>query len=292
MRNFLNKEIGLNIRKAAVLAAAVASLSFASASWAAPITIKHLGTTGENGKITKNFPTPSFTNRNVQAGKFNFNVITSPDMAKWNGTVQAFCLDVDNTLIPNKSVTYDIVAATMANSGWTSLQLAQVSWLFDTQYGNLGADTIKNAAFQLSLWEILFEKGLLGFSLDEDTGGKKYKTQTTFWADTSFDGARSLTNTMLNGINGVTAAYTSAAWDLFVLKSPFETGKCLQYTETGKNKTCAVYEQVQVSQNLITAFPHDPGQPPQEISEPDILLLLSTGLGILFFSTRRPVELG
>jgi len=286
---FLNKKMGSNIGKAAVLAAAVVSLTFVSASWAAPITIKHSSTIGEIGEITKTSPTPTFKDRDVNAGKFNFNVIASPDEAKWDGTLQAFCIDVDNTLDTKNNVTYDIVAATAASSGWTNLQLAQVSWLFDTQYENLGADTLKNAAFQLTLWEILFETGTKGFSLNEDTGGWRYKTQTTFWADKSFGGARSLANTMLDGIDGVTAAYTSTTWDLFVLNSPFENGKCLEYTGSWKNKTCAMYEQVQVSQNLITVLrkPDDPSVPPQEISEPGTLLLLSAGLGMVFFSTRR-----
>lgn len=276
MKSFLNKPFSHGIRKAAILTAAIASLAAASASWAAPITIKHSSTTGETGEITKRSPSPTFTDMDVRAGKFNFNVITSPDTAKWNNTLQAFCTDVDNDLLKGTNVTYDIVAATTASSGWSSLQLAQVSWLFDTQYGSLGNSTVNNAAFQLTLWEILFEKGTIGFSLNEDNNSPR---KSTFWADTSFNGARTMANTMLSGISGVTAAYTSTTWDLYVLKSPFE---CSKYD---KNGVCTKWGD-QISQNLITALARDPRNP-NEVSEPGTLLLLSIGLGGILFSIRR-----
>jgi len=46
MQLFLNKKMGSNIRKAAVLTAAVASLSFASASWAGQVTFDTFNSVG------------------------------------------------------------------------------------------------------------------------------------------------------------------------------------------------------------------------------------------------------
>jgi len=247
MKSFLkNKQFGRGIRKATVLTAAIVSLSAASVSWAAPITIKHLGTTGEAGKITGH-------SDNVNAGQFNFNVVTPPPAStvEWNSTLQAFCIDINRTLVTNSNVTYDIVPAT-GTGGLTSLQLSQVSWLFDNYAGDLGSDK-NNAAFQLSLWEIFFETGPT-FSLSNGT----------FKAESSFGGARNTANDWLEGMP-TSDDYRSDRWE-------FDT---LNPTNPENN------------QRLITWREKDPGQPPQEISEPGTLLLLSIGLGIVFFSTRR-----
>lgn len=253
MKSFLkNKQFGRDIRKAAVLTAAIASLGFASASWAASITIKHLSTEGKPGNITG-------YSGNVNAGLFNFNVVTPPaaSTAEWNSTLQAFCIDVNRTLVTNSNVIYDIVPAT-GTGGLSSLQLAQVSWLFDNHESDLGSDA-GNAAFQLTLWEIFFETGS---TLNLHNG--------SFEAESGFSGARATANAWLSGVPTSDDGYTSDKWEFYVLNP----------TNPEKN------------QRLITwREKDDPSVPPQEISEPGTLLLLSIGLGVAFFSTRRRSEM-
>ncbi len=252
MKSFLkNKQFGRGIRKAAVLTAAIASLGFASASWAAPITIKHLSTEGKTGNITGY--------SNVKAGLFNFNVVTPPaaSTAEWNSTLQAFCIDINNTLVINSNVIYDIVPATGTGAGGlTSLQLSRVSWLFDNHFADLGSS--KNAAaFQLSLWEIFFEKPGSAFDLTKGD-----------FTSTTFESARQVANGWLSGVP-TSDDYTSDRWEFYTL-NPINPEN---------------------NQRLITWREKDPSVSPQEISEPGTLLLLSIGLGVAFFSTRRRSEM-
>ena len=249
MKSFLkNKQFGQGIRKAAVLTAAIASLGFASASWAAPITIKHVSTEGKTGSIT------GYTG-NVNAGLFNFKVVTPPaaSTVEWDSTLQAFCIDINKTLVTSSNVTYDIVPA-VGTGGLTSLQLAQVGWLFDNHAGTFGSDK-DNAAFQLSLWEIFFETGP---TFDLYNGN--------FEAKSGFGGARDTANTLLSGIPA-DDTYRSNDLEFYVLNP----------TNPENNQRLITWRQK----------PEDPSQPPQEISEPGTLLLLSIGLGVAFFSIRR-----
>lgn len=246
-------------KKTTILVAAVTSLSFASASWAASITLKYDGFVngGKNGQITKTSPAPTFNNKKVSAGQFNFNVISSPDIAKWDNTLQAFCIDVDHWLKTNGNATYDIISATAPGGGLSNLQLAQVGWLFDHHASDLG-NAKNDAAFQLSLWEIFFETNLL-LNLNLSNG--------TFKSDT-FENKSGTTKKLANEfLKTITTddTYRSSGWEFYVLNpdNPLD------------------------NQRLITWREKDPGNPPAEVSEPGTLLLLSLGLGAVFFCTRR-----
>lgn len=249
MKSFLkNKQFGQGIRKVTVLTAAIVSLSAASVSWAAPITLKYDGFV--NGNKTGTIAGHS---GNVNAGQFNFKIVTPPSAstAEWNSTLQAFCIDINKTLVTSGNVTYDIVPAT-GTGGLTSLQLSQVSWLFDNHFADLGSSK-NDAAFQLSLWEIFFEKPGSAFDLTKGD-----------FTSTTFESARQVANGWLSGVP-TSDDYTSDRWEFYTLNP----------TNPENN------------QRLITWREKDPGQPPQEISEPGTLLLLSIGLGVAFFSIRR-----
>jgi hypothetical protein len=245
------------IRKVMVMTAAIASLATASVSWAAPITLQYNGIAngGMNGQITKTSPAPTFSNMSVRAGQFDFNVITSPDSVKWNSTLQAFCIDVDNTL-KHGTVTYDIVSATATPGGLTSLQLARVGWLYDNHASDLGSSAQFDAAFQLTLWEIFFEQGAT-LRLNNGT------FQSNTFGTVNGMMTRNLANSLLDGIGDVADDYRSSDWEFYVL-NPVNPSN---------------------NQRLITALPFS--TPSVEISEPGTLVLLLAGLGIALFSMRH-----
>lgn len=89
-----NKQCGQGIRKAAVLTAAIVSLSAASVSWAASITIDNR--TFVNGSQSGNISVAG----GVLAGQFNFNVTSPATLGNvtWNSTLQAFCIDINNSI--------------------------------------------------------------------------------------------------------------------------------------------------------------------------------------------------
>jgi hypothetical protein len=248
------KKLNQWLHKTAVTVTAIVTLTVASASWAAPITLNYNGFAngGMNGKITKTSPAPTFTNQSVAAGQFDFNVISSPDLAKWNNTLQAFCIDVDNWLVTNTNVEYDIISANDIG-GLTFQQHAQVGWLFDNHALNLGSSGQFDAAFQLALWEIFFEENAT-LALNNGT----FKSDN--FGSSNGMTTRNLANSLLNGMgNGA----ISSDWEFYVL-NPLNPSN---------------------NQRLITALPL--GIPPAEISEPGTLILLIAGLGIVLLSIRR-----
>lgn len=250
MKSFLkNKQCGQGIRKAAVLTAAIVSLSAASVSWAASITIDNR--TFVNGSQSGNISVAG----GVLAGQFNFNVTSPATLGNvtWNSTLQAFCIDINNSI--KNPATYNIVAATDVG-GLTNLQLSRVGWLFDNQASGLGSSAQHDAAFQLSLWEIFFEtESPLNLSLNDGN----FKATGTF----DMNGDSAAANVLLSGIP-TSDDYTSEKWEFYVLNP----------TNPANN------------QRLITWREKDPAQS-HEISEPGTLLLLSIGLGVAFFSIRR-----
>jgi len=249
MKSFLkNKQFGQGIRKAAILTAAIASFGFTSASWAINIELNYQGPV--NPYKSGNITTP--LSGGVGAGEFKFKVLSGGG-EEWNDSLQAFCIDINHWLVTGQNVTYDIAPANL-----TDLQLSQVSWLFDNHFSDLG--TSKNdAAFQLTLWEIFFE-----------TENSRNLSAGVFQATTDFDGARNLANSWLAGsdekpgIASIPNDYVSDTWEFYKL--------------TPVNPTN--------NQALLTWREKDP-VPPAEVSEPGTLLLLSIGLGGIFFGIRR-----
>lgn len=242
--------MGSNIRKAAVLTAAIISMTAASASWADNITVKYNGLTGSGGEVK---PYPSGTNfGGVSAGLMTFAVQSGPSM--WGSNLQAFCVDINTWLVTGQNVTYDIVSAN-STGGLSALALTQVSWLFDNHASALSGSNSDKAAFQLTLWEMLFEGQ--GNSFNLGTGNfqaQNFGTGTTTPITTA--------NTWLANAPTI-AGGVSNQWEFYVL-NPVNPEK---------------------NQRLITW--REKPEDPNEISEPGTLLLLSAGLGMIFFSTRR-----
>lgn len=174
----------------------------------------------------------------------------------------AFCLDILNDI--TTPATYNVSGLSTGNLGFpgytpplslSNLQVAQINKLLD-----IYTASTNKAAMQVALWEVVNEtkSGALSVS---NNNGTFYITQNT--------GVRNAANTLLAQLNNLNEDYRSPDYDLLLL-TPI-SGNAFQgligWCDKGK---C-----------------DDPGVPPQEISEPGTLLLLSAGLGMVFFSTRR-----
>ena len=145
-----------------LLMAAVASLGLAGAgaAYAGPVTVELDYTGFANGSVTGNWSTTDDSGRNP-AGLFNFNVrngVANNDIV-WSDTLQAFCIDVENTLVQSWT-SYELKTAdeyfqTFSNPG-------NLVGSLDKLYGNYEDDVNSastSAAFQLALWEIIEEGG-------------------------------------------------------------------------------------------------------------------------------------
>ncbi|WP_300088808.1 PEP-CTERM sorting domain-containing protein [uncultured Nitrosomonas sp.] len=247
MQLFLNKKMGSNIRKAAVLTAAIVSMTVASASWADNITVNYNGLTGSSGKVNPH-PNGAYFG-GVSAGLMTFAVQSGPSM--WGSNLQAFCVDINTWLVTGQNVTYDIVSAN-STGGLSALALTQVSWLFDNHASALSGSNSDKTAFQLTLWEMLFE-GQEKIPFNLETGN--FQAQ-------NFGTPITTANTWLANAPTI-AGGVSNQWEFYVLnpKDPVNNQRLITWREKPKD--------------------------PNEISEPATLLLLSAGLGMIFFSTRR-----
>lgn len=278
MKTLRNSGMRASLRKTAVLAAAVASLSFAGTSWATPETgTIHFSSKSNEGAVSglTLHQSGSPDKSSIIATKFAMNVEVGgtnayPQYQDWvNGsTFDAFCIDINHTIgMPG---TYDVSGLTAGPTGLgfnlSALQVAQINKLLDLYLDtsfNTGM-TYRDAGMQMALWEVVNETGS---PLNVNGGPSFFITGNGVVGSD----ARNDANTFLGELTSINASYTSNDYDLLLLKSISPTGAV---TNQGLIGWC-------------TKGDCDPSVPPQEISEPGTLLLLSAGLGMVFFSTRR-----
>jgi hypothetical protein len=194
-------------RIAPLVTAAFAAGLCATAAEAAPITAQFTGFAGsyESGTLYGQ------RNVNAAAGQFQFNVLSDPNDAYWSNTLLAFCIDVMTNLVTNGPVKYDVVAAGSSSSGLNLQQRSLIGQLYDQRASAIGTSSggvAGGAAFQLALWEIIYDyNGPLNLNNGANRG--------TFWSS-SFDGASALAQTWLSSLNTASPTYVSQ-YGLFVL---------------------------------------------------------------------------
>lgn len=183
-------------RTTTLLAAGLLSCIWTQAATAAPIEIRYDGFANgsRNGYIHG-----THRNAHVAAGQFDFDV-TDPG-TYWDSTLQAFCIDVATNLVTSGRVKYDFTTAGSSDY-LNSDQLSLIGRLYDGFAGLLGTQD-NDAAFQLALWEIVY-----------DYGGSLLLNEGHFSA-TSFGTALTTAQNWLNGLGDV--AYVGA-YELFVLE--------------------------------------------------------------------------
>ncbi|TVS10678.1 MAG: PEP-CTERM sorting domain-containing protein [Gammaproteobacteria bacterium] len=143
-------------------------------------------------------------NVSVRAGLFDFKVNDNETgEAYWDEDLQAFCIDVSTNLVTSGKVSYTLEGAGSSDF-LTDRQRSLIAQLFDLHGDKLG-NAEADAAFQLALWEIMY-----------DSGGSLTLTNGNFRAGT-FDSARNLAQGWLNDLNGVDD-YSSSQFEFFVLR--------------------------------------------------------------------------
>lgn len=283
MKQFLQNQ---PVRKLATMTAAVAALTMASTSWADPVTVKvsHNGAVGnESGLITIHKPVGGNTGTAPQTHASQFKMTVSSGTSSysdWGNTFGAFCADIYNYL--QSPTTYAVsTGADVFGSGnliSTELKFAQVNWLFDTYAlsgGNnvqSGTATQNDAALQLALWEIINETSKLD-PLSLTTGNLQITPTNEANVGVANGWLTAVTTAFSTGGEG--AGYRSSFYDFFALTA----------TTPADSQDLLVWRCKEGDPN--NSGHCGGGGTPSEISEPGTLLLISLGLGVVYFSTRR-----
>lgn len=175
--------------------AAFALFNVSAAVQAAPITVQFTGFT--NGSSTGSI----YGQRNVavNAGEFSFDVLSDPAGLYWDDTLNAFCIDVTRNLITSGPVSYVIDDA---SSRFSASQLSLLGQLHDYHAASITNGTT-SAAFQLAVWEILYDPASLSLS----NGG---------FHSNAFGSARQTAQEWLNGLSADALGYVSS-YEFFVL---------------------------------------------------------------------------
>ncbi len=143
---------------------------------------------------------------NVAAGQFNFNVTADPDDEFWANTLQAFCIDVTTNLVTSGPAQYNVVEAA-ASSRVSAQQLSLIGSLFDQRAASL-TTAANSAAFQLALWEIIY---------DPTTRNLTSSGSGTGFAASTFGTSRGTAQGWLNTLN-TSGSYVSNAFEFYVLE--------------------------------------------------------------------------
>lgn len=198
-------------------------------------------------------------NRSLSANVGLFNLAHAGTPANSDFDFKAFCVDIFNTV--STGSTYYMFESNdpyLISPAWTTLTLDRVSYLFDNYANNISGN---EAAFQIALWEIINEADSNPLSLTvgdlkiTNISNNTAKTQANTWLADVQDKANDY---------GESKFYDFSFYSPAAGESPFQT--------------------------VMTWNDRDP-EFPQEVSEPGTLLLLSIGLGVAFFSTRRRSEM-
>jgi hypothetical protein len=180
-------EMKMISRTASVLAAGLAMLMISAGASAATITLSNQCWTHgyQQGSIA------GVRNVTVRAGQFSFD-------SSAGGKVEAFCIDVTTNLVTPG--TYDLVAA--GSSNLSGAQLSLIGKLYDHHYASI-TDSHTSAAFQLALWEIIYDPAGLNIA------------NGNFSATSTFGTGR---DTALNWLSGLGGKAALGLYQLSVLR--------------------------------------------------------------------------
>lgn len=185
------------------LAVAVSGALFAGNAVAGPmIELDYQNATyGFNsGGLLNTAPNPD-KSYNVYAGMFNFTTSNADGASPiaWTGALDAFCIDLD-TFLDLGNTTYELKTADSYFSNVN--QVSAITKLY-TGYSSSVTNTDTSAAFQLALWEIIYEDG-----------GSFGLTDGDFTATTDFSGSRAIADNWLSGLAG-----QSEGFNMYVLEA-------------------------------------------------------------------------
>lgn len=124
-----------------------------------------------------------------------------------------FCTDIYQTFSWNSSAnpySYELKTVAETQGMWGTSPYAtgsysQVSKLYTTAYASIGASSVKSAAFQFALWELLYEDSSSGAY---DTGSGKFQLAG---GDADTAAAKSQANTWLTSLASASEGYSVQA---------------------------------------------------------------------------------
>ncbi|HMO44611.1 MAG TPA: PEP-CTERM sorting domain-containing protein [Rubrivivax sp.] len=130
-----------------------------------------------------------FKNGSVAATITNGGYTTGASVGEFTGSLDGnafstFCTDIYQSFSWNNSgnpYTYDLKSVAETQEMWsvspyTAGSYSQVSKLYTTAYDSIGTSSIKSAAFQFALWELLYETPNGGAY---DAGSGSFKVSST-----------------------------------------------------------------------------------------------------------------
>lgn len=193
----------MNLKVLFAATSAAVALVFSLGTQAAPITVKYQGFAhgSETGTID------GVRKVQVRAGEFSFATGTYFDE-----TLNAFCIDVTTNLVTNQNtqVTYQHKAAV---DHFDATTFGLISNLYNAHYTSV-TGSLESAAFQLALWELLYDAP----ATDLSSGA--------FFTGSSFGGAKALAQSWLDGLADWSG---EVLFDLHVLHDANPTSQSLIY---------------------------------------------------------------
>ena len=141
-----------------LLLAAVAAIGLAS-QVRADITALFSGTSPYETVSTTAFGT---TINGMPVGPFRFSS-TSSSVPTLPTNFYAFCADYFQPVVPGQTYTYETRTFTdLPNIGSNSIKAARFQELFDRFYATAGTTSTAGGAFQVAVWELLFDGTSIG----------------------------------------------------------------------------------------------------------------------------------
>jgi hypothetical protein len=146
------------MKKIWISAVASVALMGSGLATAAPITLNWDGFTYKEAGVDSGFVNGGITGAgNVSAGKFSFSVGSGGGHWTAGDIIDAFCVDINETLNTSGLISYELkTAESYFSSAYTSTDLGDI----DRLYGNNASSVMdgqSSASFQLALWEIINE---------------------------------------------------------------------------------------------------------------------------------------
>jgi hypothetical protein len=136
-----------------------------------------LSLTRQNSGVSVSFVDNGY-NRTVTGGIFNWSQ-SGPINTNFNSAVPTYCIEIDQGFGSNPiSYTVQTNLAAAPTIG-TASKATAITSLFDRFYNSTIGNTTRQGAFQLALWDILYD-GAPSASVNESTSGRiRYSNATT-----------------------------------------------------------------------------------------------------------------
>ena len=148
--------LNLKTGSAACIAAfGVATLGFSSIAAAAPLTLQYTGFVNSPAELVTVTAGPNEGTFNAGAFQFTMTSSSPPD------SFIAYCIELTQVLGTTVS---NYTTTNMIDYGWSAARRDNIAKLFNSAYASSLDSATNSAAFQLALWEVVYETGPLSLT--------------------------------------------------------------------------------------------------------------------------------